>query len=281
MKRNYQSWRSQLDGISSPSPSSPPRVQPELNLPPAYPPPPSRSSPTLAHNLYYDRGAHIINLIKRSALKIVLLVRQLLTAAACLPARPILPSVPLAVSPLRFPRLYSFPLRIFVASPRSFLFLSLSLRLPFSFFPPKLRNTVCRGKASFRRRITGFVSNGSLTLCCDEYFFLFFLVIVRRKNRFDFYLVKWNLFRSFVSQLSTNLNDIPSPFSITFKYVYVMCIQRNTLSVRNDAVLFLLDSGQSVVIIVAWSHLFPRCEIGYESSKLARKEEGMCIYRNF
>lgn len=138
MKRNYQSWRSQLDGISSPSPSSPPRVQPELNLPPAYPPPPSRSSPTLAHNLYYDRGAHIINLIKRSALKIVLLVRQLLTAAACLPARlparPILPSVPLAVSPLRFPRLYSFPLRIFVASPRSFLFLSLSLSLLFFLF---------------------------------------------------------------------------------------------------------------------------------------------------
>lgn len=107
------------------------------------------------------------------------------------------------------------------------------------------------------------------------------MVIVRRKNRFDFYLVKWNLFRSFVSQLSTNPNDIPSPFSITFKYVYIMCIQRNTLSVRNDAVLFLLDSGQSVVIIVASSHLFPRCEIGYESSNLARKEEGMCIYRNF
>lgn len=93
--------------------------------------------------------------------------------------------------------------------------------------------------------------------------------------------MKWNLFRSFVSQLSTNLNDIPSPFSITFKYVYVMCIQRNTLSVRNDVLLFLLDSGQSVVIIVASSHLFPRCEIGYESSNLARKEEGMYIYRNF
>lgn len=136
MKRNYQSWRSQLDGISSPSPSSARTTgtQPSSCLPP----PPSRSSPTLAHNLYYDRGAHIINLIKRSALKIVLLVRQLLTAAACLPARlparPILPSVPLAVSPLRFPRLYSFPLRIFVASPRSFLFLSLSLSLLFFLF---------------------------------------------------------------------------------------------------------------------------------------------------
>lgn len=33
-----------------------------------------------------------------------------------------------------------------------------------------------------------------------------------------------------------------------------------------------------VAIIVAWSHLFPRCEIGYESSNLARKEEGMYIY---
>lgn len=137
MKRNYQSWRSQLDGISSPSPSSARTTgtQPSSCLPS---PPPSRSSPTLAHNLYYDRGAHIINLIKRSALKIVLLVRQLLTAAACLPARlparPILPSVPLAVSPLRFPRLYSFPLRIFVASPRSFLFLSLSLSLLFFLF---------------------------------------------------------------------------------------------------------------------------------------------------
>lgn len=166
MKRNYQSWRSQLDGISSPSPSSPPRVQPELNLPPAYPPPPSRSSPTLAHNLYYDRGAHIINLIKRSALKIVLLVRQLLTAAACLPARlparPILPSVPLAVSPLRFPRLYSFPLRIFVASPRSFLFLSLSPS-PFLFFSTEASKYRLPGQSKFskednRVRIERFVN---------------------------------------------------------------------------------------------------------------------------
>lgn len=189
MKRNYQSWRSQLDGISSPSPSSPPRVQPELNLPPAYPPPPSRSSPTLAHNLYYDRGAHIINLIKRSALKIVLLVRQLLTAAACLPARPPAPSFPPFRSLfLRFVFRASIHSLFAFSSLRhgaSFFSLSPSPFLSFSFcsfFPPKLRNTVCRGKASFRRRITGFVSNGSLTLCCDEYFFLFFLVIVRKKE---------------------------------------------------------------------------------------------------
>lgn len=124
MKRNYQSWRSQLDGISSPSPSSPPRVQPELNLPPAYPPPPSRSSPTLAHNLYYDRGAHIINLIKRSALKIVLLVRQLLTAAACLPARPPHPS-------LRSARCFSasFSAPLFIPSSH---FRRFATELPFS-----------------------------------------------------------------------------------------------------------------------------------------------------
>lgn len=134
MKRNYQSWRSQLDGISSPSPSSPPRVQPELNLPPAYPPPPSRSSPTLAHNLYYDRGAHIINLIKRSALKIVLLVRQLLTAAACLPARPPHPSLRSARC---FSASFSAPLFIPSSHFRRFateLPFSLSLRLPFSPF---------------------------------------------------------------------------------------------------------------------------------------------------
>lgn len=62
---------------------------------------PSRSSSTLAHNLYYDRGAHIINLIKRSALKIVLLVRQLLTAGAC----PLPPTT--AVSLVRFLHLHS------------------------------------------------------------------------------------------------------------------------------------------------------------------------------
>jgi len=76
MKCNYQSWRSQHDGI--------PRLHPRCNLPPSRYSPPSRSSSTLAHNLYYGRGAHIINLIKRSALKIVLLVRQLLTAVTFL-----------------------------------------------------------------------------------------------------------------------------------------------------------------------------------------------------
>lgn len=143
--------------------------------PPLPPPSPSRSSPTLAHNLYYDRGAHIINLIKRSALKIVLLVRQLLTAAACLPACPphlsSLP-VPLAVSPLRFPRLYSFPLRIFVASPRSFLsvslFLSLALSLSLSllfflfFFPTEASNCAIEAKKEDKRvrrsRIERFVN---------------------------------------------------------------------------------------------------------------------------
>ena len=82
-----------LTAFSNPSA----RAQPELT------PSPSRSSPTLAHNLYYDRGGHIINLIKRSALKIVLLVRQLLTAAAC--------PIPLcsAVSLVRFLRFYSSP----------------------------------------------------------------------------------------------------------------------------------------------------------------------------
>lgn len=79
MKCNYQSWRSQHDGI-------PPSA---IRAHAATPPPsryslPSRSSSTLAHNLYYGRGAHIINLIKRSALKIVLLVRQLLTAVTFL-----------------------------------------------------------------------------------------------------------------------------------------------------------------------------------------------------
>lgn len=96
MKRNYQSWRSQLDGISPPLPPPPFLSCRAYNRNSTFLlplPSPSRSSPTLAHNLYYDRGAHIINLIKRSALKIVLLVRQLLTAAACLPACPPHPSL--------------------------------------------------------------------------------------------------------------------------------------------------------------------------------------------
>lgn len=77
MKCNYQSWRSQHDGIPPSAPALQLATLPILSLP-------SRSSSTLAHNLYYGRGAHIINLIKRSALKIVLLVRQLLTAVTFL-----------------------------------------------------------------------------------------------------------------------------------------------------------------------------------------------------
>lgn len=165
MKRNYQSWRSQLDGISSPSPSSPPRVQPELNLPPAYPPPPpSRSSPTLAHNLYYDRGAHIINLIKRSALKIVLLVRQLLTAAACLPARPPHPSLRSARC---FSASFSAPLFIPSSHFRRFateLPFSLSLSpSPFLFFSTEASKYRLPGQSKFskednRVRIERFVN---------------------------------------------------------------------------------------------------------------------------
>lgn len=97
MKCNYQSWRSQHDGIPFP-PRPPARSTPaRCNLPPTRYPPPSRSSSTLAHNLYYGRGAHIINLIKRSALKIVLLVRQLLTAVTFLS-----PSFPPAFRPFSF-----------------------------------------------------------------------------------------------------------------------------------------------------------------------------------
>ena len=77
MKCNYQSWRSQHDGIPPSASALQLATLPILSLP-------SRSSSTLAHNLYYGRGAHIINLIKRSALKIVLLVRQLLTAVTFL-----------------------------------------------------------------------------------------------------------------------------------------------------------------------------------------------------
>lgn len=75
--------------------------------PPRYSPP-SRSSSTLAHNLYYGRGAHIINLIKRSALKIVLLVRQLLTAVTFLsPSFP--PAFVLSLSFSYSPPRFSFP----------------------------------------------------------------------------------------------------------------------------------------------------------------------------
>lgn len=163
MKRNYQSWRSQLDGISSPSPSSARTTgtQPSSCLPS---PPPSRSSPTLAHNLYYDRGAHIINLIKRSALKIVLLVRQLLTAAACLPARPPHPSLRSARC---FSASFSAPLFIPSSHFRRFateLPFSLSLSpSPFLFFSTEASKYRLPGQSKFskednRVRIERFVN---------------------------------------------------------------------------------------------------------------------------
>lgn len=106
MKCNYQSWRSQHDGI--------PLSAPALHLAILrYSLTPSRSSSTLAHNLYYGRGAHIINLIKRSALKIVLLVRQLLTAVTFLspsfPATFVL-SLSFSYSPPSSRPLYSYRL---------------------------------------------------------------------------------------------------------------------------------------------------------------------------
>lgn len=86
----------------------------------------ARSSSTLAHNLYYGRGAHIINLIKRSALKIVLLVRQLLTAVTFLSLslsstsfslpgmRPFsLSFLPLLSSPPPYPLSYQFLYHLF------------------------------------------------------------------------------------------------------------------------------------------------------------------------
>lgn len=89
MKCNYQSWRSLRDGIHLPLSFSPfPPLRSASRAAARQPPdtltPFARSSSTLAHNLYYGRGAHIINLIKRSVLKIVLLVRQLLTAVTFL-----------------------------------------------------------------------------------------------------------------------------------------------------------------------------------------------------
>lgn len=180
MKRNYQSWRSQLDGISPPPSFLSCRAYNRNSTFLLPLPSPSRSSPTLAHNLYYDRGAHIINLIKRSALKIVLLVRQLLTAAACLPACPPHPS-------LRSARCFSasFSAPLFIPSSHFRRFateLPCSLSLSFSPFLSILffhRSFEIRLPwLSFRRMITRFVkvvSNGSLTLCCDEYFFSFWL----------------------------------------------------------------------------------------------------------
>jgi hypothetical protein len=59
MKCNYQSWRSQHDGIPFPSlaaaAAAATRLQPPLQLAalPILPEPPWRSSSTLAHNLYY------------------------------------------------------------------------------------------------------------------------------------------------------------------------------------------------------------------------------------
>lgn len=163
-------------------------------------PSPSRSSPTLAHNLYYDRGAHIINLIKRSALKIVLLVRQLLTAAACLPA-PSLP--PFRSLFLRFVfRASIHSLFAFSSLRHGASLFSLSLFLSFSFhsfFPLKLRNTFAVAKFSKddnrvrQSRIERFVN----TLLRRVLFF-FFGYMVRRRERIALIFmnfVKWNLFR--------------------------------------------------------------------------------------
>lgn len=153
MKCNYQSWRSLHDGIS------PPPLPPSLPLPRGLHPRCSspttrysqprftRSSSTLAHNLYYGRGAHIINLIKRSALKIVLLVRQLLTAVTFLSP---LPSIrrssflslsfvlllssppPLILFPTSFSTIYSL---------YCYSFSSVVSRLLFSRFPSLLCDT--------------------------------------------------------------------------------------------------------------------------------------------
>lgn len=132
MKCNYQSWRSLHDGISPPPlppllPLSSSRSASALQLanhPILSTPPFARSSSTLAHNLYYGRGAHIINLIKRSALKIVLLVRQLLTAVTFLSLsfQPPLPYpayvlslsfLPLLSSPPPHPLSYQFLYHLF------------------------------------------------------------------------------------------------------------------------------------------------------------------------
>jgi len=88
MKCNYQSWRSQHDGIPSPRPPPLPRRRRHSSAAAvaARRPPDTPGTPlafildACSQFILRVRGAHIINLIKRSALKIVLLVRQLLTA---------------------------------------------------------------------------------------------------------------------------------------------------------------------------------------------------------
>ena len=94
MKCNYQSWRSRQPARSPLRPQPAPPLFPlsfphtPLSFPLSFPSIPHSRSPTVAHNLYYRRAAHIINLIKRPPLKIVLLVRQLLP-------------LPLSLSPAR------------------------------------------------------------------------------------------------------------------------------------------------------------------------------------